>query len=103
MAPRALRDTSACTARALKHRKHHDTQLNIPVPEAVSVTWQLSFDAIRKHHSSSFKLLSPMSLLHNDDMPDFLFIGHFPKYGGDRSLFEKDITPLLRFSLDTIA
>ncbi|KAK7425600.1 hypothetical protein QQZ08_007923 [Neonectria magnoliae] len=80
--------------KGLKNREQ-----DIPIPQAVSVTWKLSFQEIRKHHHSSFKLLSWMSLLHNDDIPDFLFTENIPKYEVDRSLFEKDISPLLRFSL----
>lgn len=74
-------------------------QQDIPIPQAVSVTWILSLEKIRKHHFSSLKLLSLMSLLHNDDIPDFLFMENIPKYEVDRSLFERDIAPLLRFSL----
>ncbi|KAH8719384.1 hypothetical protein GQ44DRAFT_623397 [Phaeosphaeriaceae sp. PMI808] len=74
-------------------------QPEILLPQAVSITWQLSFDTIRKSYPYSFKLLSLMSLLHFDDIPDFLFIENTPRYEADKSLFEKDIAPLLRFSL----
>jgi tetratricopeptide (TPR) repeat protein len=69
------------------------------VPQAVSMTWQLSFDTIRKRYPHSFKILSLMSLLHFDDMPDFLFMDYMPRYETNPTLFEDDVEPLLRFSL----
>ncbi|KAH7079953.1 hypothetical protein BKA63DRAFT_231448 [Paraphoma chrysanthemicola] len=80
--------------RALKNQ-----QPEALVPQAVSMTWQLSFDTIRKHHPSSFTLLSLMSLLHFDDMPEFLFTDYMDRYGADYTLFDEDTEPLLRFSL----
>ncbi|KAI0481790.1 hypothetical protein F4859DRAFT_476008 [Xylaria cf. heliscus] len=80
--------------KALKHQEPE-----ILIPQAVSVAWQLSFDTIRKHYPYSFKLLALMSLFHFNDVPDFLFIDNTPRYEADGSLFEKDLAPLLRFSL----
>lgn len=80
--------------KALKHQR-----LDTAVHQAVSMTWQLSFDAIRKRYPDSLKLLALMSLLHFDDIPDFLFTDYIPRYEADKSLFEQDIAPLLRFDL----
>lgn len=80
--------------KALKHQ-----QPEILIPQAVSVAWQLSFETIRKNYPYSFNLLSQMSLFHFNDVPDFLFIDNTPRYEANGSLFEKDLAPLLRFSL----
>ena len=63
------------------------------------MTWQLSFNTIRKRYPDSFKLLSLMSLLHFDDIPDFLFTDYMSRYETTNHLFDEDTEPLLRFSL----
>lgn len=83
-----------------KYRKSLKNQLPEEiVPQAVSMTWQLSFESIRKRHPQSFKILSLMSMLHFDDMPDFLFTNYMPRYETNPALFEENIQPLLRISL----
>ncbi|KAK0716193.1 hypothetical protein B0H67DRAFT_645841 [Lasiosphaeris hirsuta] len=81
-----------------KHPKQ-DSALSIRVPPAALLSWRLSFDVIREKYKNSVKLLSLMSIFHNDDVPAFLFTDNMTEYARDARRFQEDIKPLLRFNL----
>ncbi|KAK0639378.1 hypothetical protein B0T16DRAFT_497485 [Cercophora newfieldiana] len=81
-----------------RHRSQ-DSAMDINVPPAMLLTWQLSFDVIRRKYRDSVKLLGLMSVFHNDDVPRFLFVENMPEYSNDPRRFLADMTPLLRFNL----
>jgi hypothetical protein len=70
--------------------------------QAVSATWKLAFDRIRKKHLDSFELLALMSVFHFDGIPDFLFAERRKSYEKASSDFEKHVIgPLIEYSLIT--
>jgi hypothetical protein len=70
--------------------------------QAVSATWKLAFDRIRKKHQDSFELLGLMSVFHFDEIPDVLFTERRKRYKKSSSDFEKHvIQPLIEYSLIT--
>ena len=64
------------------------------VPNAVITSWELSFYQIREKTPRSAGLLSLMSYLNRQAIPQFLMRGDI-----DEILFHKDLAPLLSFSL----
>ena len=71
-----------------------DLRRDPTVPNSVIVTWHLSFDQIKKHHPQAAELLSLMSVLDRQGIPDYLI----SKDKG-RLEFENALAPLNNFSL----
>ena len=71
-------------------RRDHD------VPNSVLKTWQISFDQIRTYHPQAADLLSLMSVLDRQGIPDFLLCDD-----DDYLEFEDAIAPLNDFLLIT--
>jgi hypothetical protein len=70
--------------------------------QAVSATWKLAFDRIRKKHIHSFELLAVMSVFHFDGIPDFLLAERRKRYKKASSDFDKCvIEPLIEYSMVT--
>jgi tetratricopeptide (TPR) repeat protein len=71
-------------------RRHPD------VPSAVVTTWAISFEQIIEHYPSAANLLSLMSVLDNESIPEFLLQ---PEEDDERLAFEDDLAHLLGFSM----
>jgi tetratricopeptide (TPR) repeat protein len=72
-----------------------DLRRDSSVPNAVITTWQISFDQIRKHQRSATELLSLMSVLDSQGIPEFLLSRSY-----DTLLkFEDALSPLIDFSM----
>ena len=79
---------------ALLKEDEGDLKRDPGVPNAVITSWELSFYQIREKAPRSAGLLSLMSYLNRQAIPQFLIQGHV-----DEILFRKDLAPLLGFSL----
>lgn len=66
------------------------------VPNSVIITWQISFDQIKKTDPQAAELLSLMSVLDRQGIPEFLFCKE-----GNRLDFDDALAPLNHFSLIT--
>ena len=73
-----------------------DLRRDSTVPHAILLTWQISFDQIKKTHSQAAEMLSLMSVLDRQGIPDFLLDK------GDLLSFTEAIAPLHDFSLITV-
>ena len=84
-----------------KSMKYQHTEIESDI-QAVTKTWKLSFDTIRKKHLQSFELLALMSVFHFNDIPDVLFAERKKRYKNGSSDFEKNVVePLIEYSLIT--
>ena len=79
---------------ALLKEDEGDLRRDPGVSNAVITSWELSFNQIRKKSSRSAGLLSLMSYLNRQAIPQFLIQGDVAEI-----LFRKDLAPLLSFSL----
>ena len=66
------------------------------MPNSVLVTWQISFDQIKKQFPPAAELLSLMSVLDRQGIPEFLLCK-----GDNRLVFEDALAPLNDFALIT--
>ena len=79
---------------ALLNKDKADLRRDPAVPDAVITSWELSFSQIRTNFSRSADLLSLMSYVNRQGIPQFLLQGD-----DDEFSFLEDINPLLSFSL----
>ncbi|KAF2258231.1 TPR-like protein, partial [Lojkania enalia] len=66
---------------------------------SIMVTWQISFEYIRRARPSAIRLLSLMSLFDRQGIPESLLSGRYGEVDDDQSDFEDDLNMLLNFSL----
>ncbi|MCJ1378166.1 hypothetical protein MMC17_001262 [Xylographa soralifera] len=74
-----------------------DLRRDPSVPNSVLLTWQMSFDQIKKSHPQAAELLSLASVLDRQGIPGFLF--HMNE---DRLNFDDALAPLNNFALTTV-
>lgn len=80
--------------------KHsQDLRRDPDVPNAVAVTWQISFDQIKRHDPPAADLLSRMCVLDRQGIPGFLFC----PTDDDRLAFEDAMGTLLGYSFVDVA
>ncbi len=72
-----------------------DLRRDPEVPNAVITTFQLSYEQIREDNSKSASLLSLMSVLNRQGIPESLLL----EYDIDPFVLKKNLSPLLAFSL----
>ena len=78
----------------LLDRDEGDLRRDPQVPNAVITTWQVSFNQILRDSPSAADLLSLMSILNRQGIPESVLRGN-----GDRLAFEDDLAVLCGFSL----
>ena len=71
-----------------------DLRRDSSVPNSVILTWQISFNQIQKTNPKAAELLSFMSVLDRQGIPEFLLRGD-----QDEVDFEEAVTLLIDFSL----
>ena len=74
-----------------------DLRRDPEVPNAIITTWTISLCQLLEQHPSSANLLSLMSVLANDSIPEYLVCGD-----DERLEFEDTLTPLVGFALVTL-
>jgi tetratricopeptide (TPR) repeat protein len=79
---------------SLLNRDEGDLRRDPEVPSAVITAWQISFNQIRRDNPSAADLLSLMSVLNRQGIPEDLLRGD-----SDRLAFEDALAALSRFSL----
>lgn len=75
----------------------NDITRDYDLQNSIILTWQISFDQIRKHNPAAADLLALMSCFDRESIPKLLLRGE----DDDELAFEEAITPLLNFSLVT--
>ena len=70
---------------------------------SIIVTWQMSFEHIRREKPSATRLLSLMSLFDGQGIPECLLDGYYQEDDASGSDFEEDLNTLTSFSLVTTA
>ena len=78
----------------LLDRDEGDLRRDPQVPNAIITTWQVSFNQILRDNPSAADLLSLMSVLNRQGIPESVLRGN-----GDRLAFEDDLAVLCGFSL----
>lgn len=79
---------------ALLTKNKHDKRRDAEVPNAVAISWGLSFDQIRRNSPDSADLFSLMSYFNRQSIPKFLIQGEI-----DEESFEEKVNVLVSFSL----
>jgi len=79
-----------------------DTRRDGTASNSILLTWQMSFEHIRKNRPTATQLLSLMSLFDRQGIPEFVLIDYYKNHGRPNSEFEEDIETLAAYSLISV-
>jgi tetratricopeptide (TPR) repeat protein len=79
-----------------------DTRRDGTASNSIIVTWQISFEHIRKERSSAARLLSLMSLFDRQGIPEALLLQNYQDNNDIEANFEDDLSTLTSYSLVTM-